>query len=107
MKFLLSEERRNYYKAKKAEVRRKAEESKVYQEDALFIKYYGMEAFIQLFPEAKNMGISWHRAVLAELQKLEKRKLVSELSGMSMAIGANLSKKSARKFKRTLKDMLK
>lgn len=107
MKFLLSESRRNYYKAKKAEEARRRQESKVYQEDAVFIKYYGMTAYLKLFPEAKDMGISWHREVVKELQRMEKKALASKLAGMSMAIGANMSKKSARKFKATLRDMLK
>ena len=103
----LSEERRNYYRAKKSEINNQSDAQKVIQEDALFIKYYGMDAYLKLFPEAAGFGIKWHREVIQELHKLERRQLGNELAGMSLAIASNLSKSSARKFKKVIKDMLK
>jgi len=103
----LSKDRQNYYKSKKAEITRKNQESKVVKDDAMFIRYYGMSAYLELFPEAKDFGVSWHREVVKELVKLEKRNMASFLSGNNMAISAIFSKKAARKFKRVIKGMIK
>lgn len=100
-------ERRNYYSVKRAERRRKEQSDQVIKEDALFIKYYGMSAYLELFPEAKGFSITWHRRVLEELQKMDRRNLASELSGQALAYAATQDKKAGRKFKRVIKDMLK
>lgn len=107
MAFFLSEERRNYYKAKKAEQARQAQARLKIKEDALFIHYYGMSAYLELFPDAKGFGMSWHRELLVQLQKIEKTKLANRLSGTALAVSASIDKKAARKFKRIIKDMLK
>lgn len=107
MAFFLSEEKREYYRKKKADIARKNEARNVVKEDAVFIRYYGMAAYLELFPEAKGFGINWHRSVVDELKRLERSEIASTLSGISVAIAANLSKKSARKFKRMIKDMTK
>ena len=100
-------ERRNYYSVKRSERRRQEQADQVIKEDALFIKYYGMSAYLELFPEAKDFSITWHRRVLQELQRIDRHNLASELSGQAMAYSASMDKKSARKFKRIIKDMLK
>lgn len=107
MGFFLSEERRNYYKAKKLEISRKEQEREVVRNDALYIKYYGMSAYMELFPDAKDFGTKWHSEVIEELVKLDRKALANQLSGIAMAVSAGNSKKSARKFKRVIKDMLK
>lgn len=104
---IFNEERSNYYKAKKRELTRQSDELKVIAEDALFVHYYGMSAYLELFPEAKDFGISWHRSLLVELQKLDKKRLANQLSGTSMAYAATQSKKASRGFKRIIKDLLK
>lgn len=107
MAFFLSEERRNYYRAKKAEQARQAQASLNVKEDALFIHYYGMSAYLELFPDAKGFSINWHREIIIELKKIDKINLGNQLSGMAMAIAANLSKKSRRKFKQLIRGMMK
>jgi len=104
---IFNEERSNYYKAKKRELQRISDESKVVQEDALFVHYYGMSAFLELFPEAKGFGISWHRELLRELQILEKKRLGNQLTGTSMAYAATQSKKGSRSFRRIIKDLIR
>lgn len=104
---IFNAERSNYYKAKKRELTRQKAQSRIVQEDALFIRYYGMSAYIELFPEAKYMGVNWHRMVLDELQRLDRRQLAQELTGMSLAYAASQSKKAGRNFKRVLKDLNK
>lgn len=104
---IFNQERSNYYKAKKRELTRQSEENKVVAEDALFVHYYGMSAYLELFPEAKGFGIGWHRSLLVELQKLDKKRLGNELTGISMAYGANKSKKGNRTFRRMIKDLIK
>lgn len=104
---IFNEERRNYYLAKKRELSRQNEEAKVIQEDALFIYHYGMIAFLELFPEAKELGISWHRAVIKELQRLETKRLGNLLSGIYSATGATKDKRIFRKFKKIIKDLVK
>lgn len=107
MNTFLSEGRSNYYKAKKLEIARKNEERKIILQDALFIKYYGMSAYLQLFPEAQEFGTNWHTEILEELIKIDKRALANQLSGISMAVAAGNSKKAASKFKRVIQEMLK
>lgn len=104
---LFNPERSAYYKAKKRELTRQKEESRVVQEDALFIKYYGMSAYLVLFPDAKDFGIDWHRAVLRELQKLEKKRMGQQLAGQRMAYASTKSKPISRAFRRLIMDMVK
>lgn len=104
---IFNEERSNYYKAKKRELSRVNEETKVVAEDALFVHYYGMSAYLELFPEAKDFGIGWHRSLLVELQKLDKKKMGNYLSGTSMAYAATQSRKANRGFRRMIKDLIK
>lgn len=104
---IFNTERSNYYKAKKRELARKREENKVVEEDALFVKYYGMSAYLKLFPEAKGFGINWHRQLLIELQRLERKKLANTLTGTSLAYAATQNNKSRRKFSRIIKDLLR
>lgn len=104
---IFNAERSNYYKAKKRELARKREEDRVVEEDALYIHYYGMTAYLELFPEAKDFGISWHKQLLIELQRLERKKLANTLTGMSLAYASTKSKKSQRAFKRVIKDLLR
>ena len=102
---IFNEERSNYYKAKKRELTRLKTEERVAEEDALFVHYYGMSAYIELFPEVKGFGMSWHTQVLKELQKLERRNLAQQLTGNALAYASTKSKKSARHFKRMVKDL--
>lgn len=104
---IFNAERSNYYKAKKRELSRKKEENRVIEEDALFIHHYGMSAYIELFPETKDMGMNWHNSVLIELQRIRKKELGQQLSGISLAYAATQSKKAARHFKRVIKDITK
>lgn len=104
---IFNEERSNYYKSKKRELVRKDQADRVVQEDALFVHYYGMSAYLTLFPEAIGFGINWHRQLLKELQILDRKRLANQLSGSSMAYAATKSKKGARQFKRMIKDLLR
>ena len=104
---IFNEERSNYYKAKKRELTRLKEENQVVEEDALFVYHYGMSAYLEVFPEAMGFGMSGHRSVLRELQRLKKKELGQTLAGFSMAFAATQSKKSSRHFKRIIKDLTK
>ena len=104
---IFNQDKSNYYKSKKRELARKDQADRVVQEDALFVHYYGMSAYLTLFPEAIGFGINWHRQLLRELQILDKKRLANELSGASMAHAANKSKKGSRMFKRMIKDLLR
>lgn len=106
-KVVFNAERSNYYKAKKRELLRKKGERSVIIEDALFIKYYGMTAYLELFPEGKDFGINWHRQVLKELQRLERIDTAQMLIGIRLAYGSTKSKSMLRSFKRMIKDMYK
>lgn len=103
----LSDERAAYYKAKKSEQQRQEQQRQTIIDDALFIHYYGMDAYLKLNPDAIDYSISWHRQVLKELQNLDKVKLANHLTGMSLAYSASMSKKSSNKFKTMIKGMLK
>lgn len=100
-------ERANYYRAKKRELARQAKDNIVVKEDAIFIKYYGMSAFIELFPEVKGFSINWHRAIIRELQSIERRDIGSTLAGHRMAIMSTKDKSSARSFRRLIKDVMR
>lgn len=104
---IFNEERSNYYKAKKRELARKQEENRVVEEDALFVHYYGMSAYLELFPEAKDFGISWHKQLLIELQRLDRKKLANTLTGTALAYASTHSTKSRRAFNRIIKDLLR
>jgi hypothetical protein len=102
---IFNEERTAYYRAKKRELARKKEADLVIKEDALFIKYYGMSAYLELFPEAKYFGVSWHRSVVEELRNMERRQIGQLLSGIYSASAATKGKKANRKFRRIIKDL--
>lgn len=102
---IFNESRSAYYKAKKRELERVSRSRAVIQEDALFIHYYGMSAYLELFPEAKQFGVSWHRDILKELQKIREKYLGQELSGVYMAYGAIKSKKVNRNFRKLIKQL--
>lgn len=104
---IFNEERSNYYKAKKRELSRQREDNRVIEEDALFIFHYGMSAYIELFPEIKGFGMNWHTAILSELKRLKKKELGQNLAGMSLAYASVKNRKSARLFRRIIKDLTK
>lgn len=106
-RIIFNEERSNYYKAKKRELAREREIRQVVAEDALFIHHYGMSAFLELFPEAKGFGTSWHKDVISELEVIKKRELAQLLSGIHMANAATKDKKANRNFKKTIRELLK
>lgn len=102
---IFNKERSQYYKAKKREIARKKEADSVIKEDALFIHHYGMSAYIELFPDAKEFGINWHRKIIAELENIRVRNLGQKLSGFYMASAATKNKKANRKFRSVIKSM--
>lgn len=104
---LLSPERQAYYKAKKREQLRVEESKRIVREDATYIYYYGMSAFLELIPEAKGFGTNWHKEVLSELQRIERLKLADNLSGIASAYSATQSKKGNRSFIRMIKNLQK
>lgn len=97
--------RSEYYRQKKESIRREEAERALILDDAAFIKHYGMDAYIKLFPDAVNQPISWHRAVVKELQRLEKQELANLLTGTSLAYAATQSKKAQRAFNNIIKGM--
>lgn len=103
---IFNEGRRHYYMAKKRELARQRQAKEVVKEDALFIKYYGMDAYLELFPEAKDFGINWHREVIQELKELEKKQLGSLLGGIYSASGATKDKKMNRSFRKIIKGLM-
>lgn len=102
---LFNAERSAYYKAKKLELTRKSESKRVVKQDALYVYHYGMTAYLELFPEAKEMGVSWHEELVEELENLRLRHLGQELSGYYMASAATKDKKANRKFRTLIKSM--
>ena len=104
---LLSPERQAYYKAKKREELRTKEAKRIIREDATYIYYYGMSAFLELFPEARGFGINWHKEIISELQRIERVKLADKLSGTASAYGAVQSKKGNRAFSRLIRHLQK
>jgi len=104
---IFNEERRDYYLAKKRRLARENEAGKIIKEDALFIKHYGMMAFLELFPEAKGFGVNWHRSVVEELEHMEQVKLGRLLSGIHSAVAATKDRKANRNFRRTVQKLTK
>lgn len=104
---IFNEERRGYYLAKKRELRHQNASRQVIKEDALFIYHYGMSAYLELFPEAKEFGINWHRQVIEELQAMERKRLGNLLGGIYSASGATKNKKVFRNFKKIVKNLVK
>jgi len=102
-----NQERAAYYRAKKRELKRKSDADRVVRDDARYIRHYGMSAFLELFPEAKGFGISWHQQVVEELESMQKRETASLLSGIYMANAATKNKKANRKFRRVIKDLFR
>ena len=97
--------RSEYYREKKARIRQEEAERALILDDAVFIKHYGMEAYIKLFPDAVNQPMTWHMAVVKELQRLKKQELANLLTGTSLAYAATQSKKSRREFNIMIKEM--
>ena len=97
--------RSDYYRDKKATIRREEDERALILDDAVFIKHYGMDAYIKLFPDAVNQPMTWHTAVVKELQRLEKQELANLLTGTSLAYAATQSKKARRAFNNMIKGM--
>lgn len=104
---VFNEERSEYYKKKQERLKFEREDRASISDDATFIKYYGMSAFLELFPEAKDMPMEWHKEVVKEIQRIDKKQLASKLSGIAIATAAHKSKKSNRLLKKTLREMTK
>lgn len=104
---LLTPERQAYYKAKKREELRTKEAKRIIREDATYIYYYGMSAFLELFPEARDFGVNWHKEIISELQRIERVKLADKLSGTASAYGAVQSKKGNSAFSRLIRHLQK
>jgi len=102
---IFNEEHRSYYIAKKRELAQENHANSVIKDDALFIYYYGMNAYLELFPEAKGFSIEWHRKVVKELQKMERIRLGQLLGGIYSASGATKDKKMNRKFRKIVNDL--
>lgn len=100
-------ERSDYYKKKQDRLKSERDDNRIVAEDATFIKYYGMSAFLDLFPEARDFPMTWHRAVVKEIQRIEKKQLANKLSGIAMATAAHKSKKNNKLLKRTIREMTK
>lgn len=98
--------RSDYYRQKKTRIRQEEAERALILDDAVFIKHYGMDAYIKLFPDAVNQPMSWHMAVVKELQRLDRQSLANELTGISLAYGASQSKKAGRAFKAMIKGLI-
>lgn len=99
--------RSEYYRQKKSIRQQEEKDRQLVAEDAVYIKHYGMDAYIKLFPEALEMPISWHRAVVKELQRLERQSLANTLNGYSLASAAKHGKKASKAFRRMIKDLTK
>lgn len=97
--------RSSYYREKKQRLKLEEAERLLIAEDAVFIKHYGMDAYIKLFPDAINNPVSWHNSVVKELQRLDRQSLANELTGISLAYGASQSKKAGRAFKAMIKSL--
>lgn len=96
---------REYYRKKKAKIAFQHSIDLVVREDALFIKYYGMTAYLDLFPDAKDFDMDWHRGVIRELSRLDNDNLRAYLYGIRLAVGASLDKKAGRQFNHFLKSL--
>lgn len=97
--------RSDYYRQKKATIRREEAERALILDDAVFIKHYGMDAYIKLFPDAVEQPMAWHTAVVKELQRLERQELANLLTGISLGYAATQSKKAQRAFNNMIKGM--
>lgn len=96
---------RDYYRKKKDKLAFQRSIDLVVREDAIFIKYYGMDAYLKLFPDAEGFGMEWHRGVLRELARMKHEDMRDYLYGIRLAVGANLDKKAGREFKHLLKSL--
>lgn len=99
--------RSDYYKKKKSIRQQEEKDRQLVAEDAVYIKHYGMDAYLRLFPEAKDMSISWHRAVVRELQRLERQSLANTLNGFALASASKHGKKAGKAFRSLIKDLTK
>lgn len=103
---VFNEKNQHYYVAKKARIELARYDRGTIQEDARFVLAYGMDAYMKLFPDAINQPSSWHTELLLELERLKRIHTASELSGIAMAIAANMNKKSNRHFTKYIKDLI-
>jgi len=103
---IFNEDNQNYYIAKKAQIELATFDKGTIREDARFVLAYGMDAYIKLFPDAIDQTAEWHSDLMQEVERLKRIQTASELSGIGMAIAANLSKKSNRHFTKYLKDLI-
>lgn len=103
----LSEERKLYYKSKKARQSREKRANLAIEDDALFIKHYGMSALLELFPEARRFGFEYHQKIIVELERMENKQMAQWLSGIAMAIAATKYKKSNSRFTQMIKSLRK
>lgn len=97
--------RADYYRQKQKRLQREKEDRSVVAEDAVYIKHYGMDAYMKLFPEAADMPVSWHSAVIKELQRLDRQELANTLSGYSLAASAPHSKKASKALRHMIKGL--
>lgn len=97
--------RSEYYRQKKTRIRQEEAERALILDDAVFIKHYGMDAYIKLFPDVVDQPMAWHNAVVKELQRLEKQELANLLTGTSLGYAATRSKKARRAFNNMIKGM--
>lgn len=102
---IFNEDRSSYYRSKQREMARLEEARRVISEDAIYIHYYGMSAFIELFPEVKGFGMAWHEAVVKELQKLKRNDLSNELVGVFLAYAGSQDKKANRRFRNMIREL--
>ena len=102
---LFNSERSDYYRAKKRELARKQAERRTITEDAVYVHYYGMTAYLELFPEAKGFSIVWHEQLVQELRKIKQNDMATMLVGISLAYASSQSKKGGRAFKNLIKEL--
>ena len=100
-------ERSDYYKRKKREYIAKKRERENTRQDAIYIRYYGMSAFLELFPEAKGFGIEWHQNILAELITMENEYMGKLINGIALGYTSSKSKKANRRFKAMISSLFK
>lgn len=102
---IFNAENAEYYRAKKKRLKNKKEANRTIKLDALLVYFYGMDGYLKLVPDAINFGVSWHYALVEELQKLENKKLAQELEGIQMAYASTKDRKASRLFQRIINDL--
>lgn len=91
---IFNENNRAYYIAKKARLELDNAVKQAAREDARFVLAYGMDAFMQLYPDALHQGMDWHVDLLKEVERLKRLELAENIAGMALATSAGVSKKS-------------